>query len=45
MKDEKCICDYCAFKDACPSAYFFPRGTQECADLRDMRKNKRSEDK
>lgn len=34
-----CICDHCAFYDACPSA-FFPPDKKECADLRDMRKEK-----
>lgn len=35
----ECICDHCAFADACPSA-FFPCNKKECADCRDMRKKK-----
>ena len=36
----ECICKYCAFADACPSAYF-PLDKQSCGDLRDMRKEKK----
>ena len=38
MAGYECICKYCAFADACPSAYF-PPNKKQCADLRDMRKN------
>ena len=35
---EQCICQYCAFADCCPSAYFnYPT---KCKDLKDMRKDK-----
>ena len=37
MAEYECICKYCAFADACPSAYF-PPNKMKCADLRDMRK-------
>lgn len=39
-----CICEYCAFADCCPSAYF-PIDMKVCADLRDMRKEKENETK
>lgn len=38
MAEYECICKYCAFVDACPSAYF-PPNKMKCADLRDMRRN------
>ena len=38
MAEYECICKYCAFADACPSAYF-PPDNMKCADLRDMRRN------
>ena len=38
MAEYECICKYCAFADACPSAYF-PPNIMKCSDLRDMRKN------
>lgn len=38
MKSDKCICEYCAFADYCPSAYF-PIDKKICGDLRDMRKD------
>lgn len=39
----ECICDHCAFADACPSA-FFPCNKKECADCRDMRREKGGEE-
>lgn len=38
MAEYECICKYCAFADACPSAYF-PPDNMKCADLRDMRRS------
>ena len=38
MAEYECICKYCAFADACPSAYF-PANKMKCADLRDMRRS------
>ena len=38
MAEYECICKYCAFADACPSAYF-PPNKMKCADLRDMRRS------
>ena len=38
MAEYECICKYCAFEDACPSAYF-PANKMKCADLRDMRRS------
>ena len=38
MAEYECICKYCAFAGACPSAYF-PPNKMKCADLRDMRKS------
>lgn len=38
MAEYECICKYCAFVDACPSAYFPPK-KMKCVDLRDMRRN------
>ena len=37
MAEYECICKYCAFADACPSAHFPPNKTKG-ADLRDMRR-------
>lgn len=38
MSYDTCVCNYCAFADCCPSAYFnFP---QRCSDLKDMRLSK-----
>lgn len=37
--EKDCICRFCAFADACPSAYF-PINKKICADLRDMRNSK-----
>lgn len=39
----ECICDHCAFANACPSA-FFPRNKKECADCRDMIREKGGEE-
>lgn len=33
------ICNTCAFKDVCPSAFFHPTGRQVCGDYKSMKKD------